>query len=243
MTTAAPVSVESLPKRSVPIAEHWWLLAVFAAVVTGFWPSFFKHLRAQDLSHSLHGFTSTGWLLGLVLQSWLMATGARVWHRRVALVMIPMAVALVVTAVPMMQAMLRTGQAQPGFQPIARMLAAYDAATLLCFTGLLSVALVNVRRPTIHRRALSATALYAIPPALARFLNGPSIGLDFTVALHASFALGYLILGWLIVEDRRRNVPDRVYPFTLVSLVAIQLLMSPVSTSPWWVALTDAMSR
>lgn len=243
MTAASPIRTNEMTWRATPIAEHWWLLVVLIAVFTGFWPSFFNHLRAQDLSHSLHGFTATGWLLGLIGQSWLIARGARAWHRRVAMLMIPLAVAMVLTAVPMMQAMLRTAQTNAGFLPIARMLVAYDVATLLIFTGLLSVALTNVRRPAVHRRALSATALYAIPPALARFFGGPQVGLDFTVALHASFVLGYGILVGLIVVDRRRGVTDYVYPFTLASLVLIELLMSPVSSTPAWGVFTDTLIR
>jgi hypothetical protein len=243
MTSVAQPIAKEVVKRSAPVAEHWWLLLVLIAVFAGFWPSFFRHLQAQDLSHSLHGFTATGWILGLVLQSWLIAKGARAWHRRVAMAMIPMAIAMVVTAVPMMQAMLRNGQKDAGFQPIARLLVAYDVATLLIFTGLLSLALASVRRPAIHRRALSATALFAIPPALARFFGGPLIGLDFTVSLHLSYALGYGILGWLIVEDRRRGVTDWVYPFTLVSLAAIQFLISPVSRTASWITFTDVMIR
>jgi hypothetical protein len=243
MTSSAPPRPKDASPRPSPVAEHWWLLLVLLAVVAGFWPSFFRHLQAKDLSHSLHGFTATGWLLGLALQSWLITTGARDWHRRVAMAMIPLAIAMVVTAVPMMQVMLRAGQQNAGFQPLARTLVAYDVATLLCFTGLLSFALANVRRPALHRRALSATALYAIPPALARFFGRPPIGFDFPVALHASFLLGYGILGWLIVADRRRGVKDFVYPFTLVSLVAIQLLMAPVSRTSWWSMLTDLIIR
>jgi len=243
MTTAASPLTEPVSKRSAPVVEHWWLLLVLVSVVTGFWPSLFKHLRAQDVSHSLHGFTATGWLLGLILQSWLIARGGRAWHRRVAMGMIPMAIAMIVTSVPMIQAILRTGQQQAGFQPIARMLVAYDVATLLLFTGLLSLALANIRRPAVHRRALSATALLAIPPALSRFFNGPLIGLDFMVALHASFVLGYVILGWLIIADRRRGVRDRVYPVTLAALAGIELLMSPVSTTAAWIAFTDVLIR
>jgi hypothetical protein len=162
MTTAATPITKPVSERPAPIAEHWWLLLVLVSVVAGFWPSFFNRLRAQDLSHSLHGFTATGWLLGLILQSWLIGQRERTWHRRVAMAMIPMAIAMIVTAVPMIQAILRTGQQQPGFQPIARMLVMYDVSTLLLFTGLLSLALVNVRQPAVHRRALSATALVAI---------------------------------------------------------------------------------
>jgi len=223
--------------------DHWWLLFVLAVVVAGFWPSLFRHMRAQDIPHSLHGFTATGWLVGLIGQAWLISRGERGWHRRVALAMIPMAIAMIVTSMPMMTSILRAGMAQPGFQPLARELVVIDVVSLLMFTGLLSVGLANVRRPALHRRALPATAMLAIPPALARLLAGPIVGLPFPVALHASFFLPYGLLAWLIWRDRRDGVRDAVYPVTLTLLVALQLTMAPVSTTAWWIGFTDWMAR
>ena len=235
--------MQPTPARAHARLDHWWLLAILGVVVLGFWPSFFRHLRAQDLAHSLHGFTASGWLAGLVVQAWLIARGARVWHRRVAQVMIPMAIAMVVTSMPMMQSLLRAGLANAEFLPLARQLVVYDVTSLLLFTALLSVALANVRRPAIHRRAVAATAMLAIPPALARFLSGPVVGLPFMAGLHGSFWLGNAIMIWLIVRDRRDGVRDWVWPIVLGCMVALEFSMAPVSTTRWWMALTEAAAR
>jgi hypothetical protein len=223
--------------------DHWWLLASLGVVVLGFWPSFFRSLRAQDLAHTLHGFTASGWLVGLVLQAWLIDRGERAWHRRVAQVMITMGVAMVVTSIPMMEAILRSGLANANFRPLARMLVVYDVTALMLFTALFSVALANVRRPAVHRRALAATAMLAIPPALARYLSGSLIGLPFMTALHASFWFGNAIMVWLIARDRRDGVRDVVWPVMLACMIALELCMAPVSRTAWWWAFSDAMAR
>lgn len=241
-TAAAPAPIAAAGPRSSPVAEHWWLLLTLAVIVAGFWPSFFDRLRAQDVAHSLHGFTSTGWLVGLIVQSVLIARGARAAHRGVALAMIPMAVAMVVTAVPMMGAMLRTGIAEPGFMPIARVLTVVDVVSLALFVGLLSVALVNVRRPPIHRRALASTALLGVSPGLTRLLAG-AFGVPFMVALHASFIYVYAVLAWLIWQDRRAGVRDRVHPVVLVLVAVMQLVMVPLAATGWWSAVTDSLAR
>lgn len=233
----------STPLRRTGRPDHWWLLASLGVVVLGFWPSFFRSLRAQDLAHTLHGFTASGWLVGLVLQAWLIDRGERAWHRRVAQVMIAMAVAMIVTSIPMMESILRGGMANPGFRPLARMLVVYDVTALVLFTALLSVALANVRRAAIHRRALGATAMLAIPPALARFLSGSLVGLPFMTGLHASFWLGNAIMLWLILRDRRDGVRDVVWPVVLGCMIALELYMGPVSRTAWWAAFTDAMAR
>lgn len=42
---------------------HWGFLAALAAIVAGFWPSFFRSLDGGDTSHTVHGVTATLWVL------------------------------------------------------------------------------------------------------------------------------------------------------------------------------------
>ena len=85
---------------------HWWFLAALAAIVAGFWPSFFRPLGAGDWWHTVHGITATGWVVTLIVQSALMSRGLVRWHRRVAIValfvLLPL---LVVSALHMIAAM------------------------------------------------------------------------------------------------------------------------------------------
>jgi hypothetical protein len=63
---------------------HWYLLAAFAVVIAGFWPTFFRPLGAATPLANIHGVTSSLWYVGLILQAWLITNGQRAWHRRVA---------------------------------------------------------------------------------------------------------------------------------------------------------------
>ena len=109
----------------------------------------------------------------------------------------------------------------------------YDVTSLLLFTALLSVALANVRRPAIHRRALAATAMLPIPPALARFLSGSLVGLPFLDGTARSLAR-QCDHGLLIVRDRRDGVRDLAWPIVLACMLALEFAMAPVSRTAWW---------
>ncbi len=45
---------------------HWYVLAALAAIVAGFWPSFFKPLGTGSLAHSVHGVTATLWVVAVM---------------------------------------------------------------------------------------------------------------------------------------------------------------------------------
>ncbi len=218
--------------------EYRWLAVVMVAVVAGFWPSFFQHLRAQDLAHTLHGATASLWLVVLWGQGWLIDRRWRVWHRRVAQLALPVAIASVVTALPMITTMLRSAKGDPEALGLLRLLALYDVVTLAWFVWLLSAGLANLRAPALHQRALLATAPLAIPPALTRLLVGP-VGLPPLWALHLSFTGAQLLLLWLVERDWRRGEPAWPYPATLVLLVLLQVALHPVAGSAPFVAFTN----
>lgn len=221
--------------------DHWWLLGLLALVLAGFWPSFFRRLWAGDLAHTLHGFTASGWVLALAAQSWLISRRLRQWHRRLAVAGILLAMASIMTAAPMIPAMLRASRGT-GFATWGLRLALYDTVTLAWFAGLVATGLANVRRPALHQRCLLATAALAIPPALSRLLARPPIGMDFGWAVHASFWAADALLAWLWWRDRRAGDGETApYAATLALLVAVELVLAPAAASETWRAITAGL--
>lgn len=211
---------------------HWYLLGALAAIVAGFWPSFFRPLTGGSTWHTLHGVTATGWVLALILQSWLMARGLRVWHRRVAWGALALLPVLVVTALHMVQVM-QHNTAMPPFLP--PLLAFIDIPSVVFLIVLVTLALLNVRRPGAHKRYMVATVFLAMPPSIGRFyarVLAPHV--DFMQALHGSFLTIELILIALIIGDWRSGQRHLAYPMSLVFFIAVQALMLPVSTSAGW---------
>lgn len=230
------------PAPAVPVTTrtyqhaHWYFLAALAAIVAGFWPSFFKPLGAGDVAHSVHGVTATLWIVALIVQSVLMSRGQVRWHRRVAMlalfVLLPV---LVLSAFQMVAVMFSNPQMLPFLPPL---LAFIDLPSVVFLVVLVALALRNVRTPAAHKRFMSATVLLGFPPALTRLyarVLAPEVG--FMGALHLSFVTVEVILIALLVADRRAGERRLAYPLLLGFFAVIHALMLPVAGSEAWRAL------
>ncbi|MBI2407172.1 MAG: hypothetical protein HYV19_02560 [Gemmatimonadetes bacterium] len=224
----------SVPSPAAPSYRHahWYFALALAAIVAGFWPSFFRPLGAGDFAHSLHGVTATLWVVALIVQSALMRRGLVVWHRRVAAVALVVLALLIPSALTMVAVMF-ANPAMPPFLP--PLLAFIDLPSLVFMIVLVTLALRNVRTPAAHKRFMASTVLLGFPPALTRLyarVFAPS--LDFMQALHASFVTVEVILVALIVADWRAGERRLAYPLSLSFFGTIHSLMTPISTSPAW---------
>lgn len=211
---------------------HWYLLAALAAIVAGFWPSFFLPRTGGSTWHTVHGVSATAWVVALIVQSWLMARGLRVWHRRVAWVALAMLPVMVISALHMVQVM-QSNAAMPPFLP--PLLAFIDLPSIACLILLVTLALLNVRRPAAHKRYMVATVFLAFPPALTRLyarVLAPQV--DFMQALHGSFLTVEVILIALIIGDFRAGQRHLAYPLSLLFFVAVHLAMGPVASTESW---------
>ena len=211
---------------------HWYFLAALAAIVAGFWPSFFRPMGGGSLTHTVHGVTATLWVLALALQSWLMSRGLVVWHRRVARGALLLLAVMVVSAFQVVALMF----ANPNMPPFLPPLLAYiDIPSLFFLLLLVILALRNVRTPAAHKRFMAATVLLAFPPALTRLyarIGAPSV--DFMTALHGSFITAELILVALIIADHRAGERRLAYPLSLAFFVLVHATMLPVGNSASW---------
>ncbi|MCC7180289.1 MAG: hypothetical protein IT177_18060 [Acidobacteria bacterium] len=211
---------------------HWYLTAALTSIVAGFWPSFFQPLGAGDVAHSLHGITATGWVVALIVQSWLASRGHRAWHRRVAIGALLLLPVFVASALQMVHAMFLNPNMPPG---LARQLAFIDLPSVAFLLVLVALALWNVRRPAAHRRFMAATVLLGLPPALGRLyarVLAPQV--DFMGALHGSLYTVEAILVVLIVSDWRAGQRRLAYPLSLAFFVALHAGMAPVAASEAW---------
>jgi hypothetical protein len=210
---------------------HWYMLAAFAVVVAGFWPTFYQPLTGGTTLRNVHGVTSTLWYMALVLQPWLVTNGYVRWHKRVAVVVIALLPVLCISALMTTRLMLQTSGIP---LPVRPLIAYLDITLVTLFVVLFGLGLLNRRTPAAHKRYMVSTALLGFPPALTRFISR-TFALDPLIAIHFSFFIVELILLTLIVVDWRRGERRRwAYPAALVTHVVIQLLMMPVSFSPWW---------
>jgi uncharacterized membrane protein YozB (DUF420 family) len=229
--TAPPFARRST--ASYPHA-HWYLLAALAAIVAGFWPSFFRPLGAGDVSHSLHGMTATGWVVALIVQAWLASRGHRAWHRRVAIGALLMLPVFVVSALQMVHVMFLNPDMPPFLAPL---LAFIDLPSVAFLLVLVALALRNVRSREAHKRYMASTVLLGLPPALTRLYQRILPEAGFMIALHASLFTVEAILVILIVADWRTGQRRLAYPLSLAFFVLLHAAMVPVAASATWTSL------
>lgn len=234
-TSASPLSQAAIgsptPRPSYRHA-HWYFLAALAAIVGGFWPSFFRPLGAGDAGHTIHGVTATLWIVVLITQSWLMSRGLVAWHRRVSRLAFVLLPVLSVSALYMVGVMMHNPDMPPFLPPLLAFIDLPSIAFLLLLVGL---ALRNVRTPAAHKRFMSATVLLGFPPALTRLyatVFAPQV--DFMMALHGSLLTVEVILVALIITDRRMGERRLAYPLSLAFFAVVHALLLPVASSKWW---------
>jgi hypothetical protein len=241
--TTIDAALPARPGRPAPGAHrptdyrhaHWYFLAALAAIVAGFWPSFFRPLGASDAGHTIHGVTATLWVVALAVQSALISRGNVRWHRRVArgaFVLLPV---LAVSALHMIRVMLLG----PMPADMSNLLAFLDFLSTGFMVLLVALGLNHWRTPQAHKRYMAATVLLAFPPSLTRlYAFGLPLGLDFHTALHGSLVTVHVILLALIATDLRNGVRRAAYPLTLAFFLAMHALMLPVSAAGWWRGFT-----
>ncbi|HMM68137.1 MAG TPA: hypothetical protein PKC03_14460, partial [Dokdonella sp.] len=145
-----------------------------------------------------------GWMLLLLAQTVLVATGRTAVHRRLGMAGAVLAVALFVVGAMTAIAAARRGQAFQGVDPLPFL--AIPLATILVFIGTVATALWFRRRSDIHKRLMLIATIGALTPAIAR-MNielGPWHGPPLALFLTDLFVLPCLI------NDRLRI--GRIHP-------------------------------
>lgn len=238
MTVIAPTGRLSSPSAPAPARPsyahaHWYMLAAFAVVFLGFWPTFYQPMTSGTTLRNVHGVTSTLWYLALVVQPWLVTNGYVRWHRRVAVGVIALLPIVCVTAL-MNTRMMLTRSALP---PVARPLIAYlDVTLVILFVVLFLLGLRNRRTPAAHKRYMVSTSLVGFPPAITRFV-ARVFGLNPIAAINISFYVVELILIAAIVADWRSGERRRwAFPIALATHVAVQMFMMTIPGTAWWLA-------
>lgn len=238
MTVVAPagrLSSPSAPASARPsyAYAHWYMLAAFAVVFLGFWPTFYQPMTSGTPLRNVHGVTSTLWYMALVVQPWLVTNGYVRWHRRVAVAVMTLLPIVVVTALMNTRQMLTESR----FAPPARPLIAYlDVTLVVLFIALFLLGLRNRRTPPAHKRYMVSTALVGFPPAITRFAVRV-FGVTPIMGINFSFYVVELVLLTLIVADWRMGERRRwAYPIALTVHVAVQLFMMTIPGTAWWLA-------
>lgn len=194
-------------------------LMILALVVAGFGPGFLAHLNGTGrppgpnaLIH-LHGAVFLGWVLLFIAQGALISAGARDWHRRLGVLMVTIAAAMVAIGVAVTIGQYHRGTAPPGFDPLNWMLV--PLIDMILFGSLVAAGFAWRRQAQAHKRLMLGATLIMLQPGVGRL---PLIGPDVLAGENnviIAWALSLPLLAWDFAQR------GRPHPASLIVIGAL----------------------
>jgi hypothetical protein len=249
MTEAAELVLDdaSAARKRAGFAPRAWsrkfylatALLLLVMVVVGFWPTYFGPLLGERVARpwimDFHGAVFTGWMVLLLAQVSLAATGRLRIHRQLGNVGIAygtlvLALGLVVTFFAPAQHV----QAGEWTMDEAAGFLLLPLVDMLLFAGFFGTAIAYRNRSEIHKRLMLAATIALVFPAVARMpFESPAV--IFFVWLSPLFAA--------MAFDR--YIRRRVHPVHFISagVLAVAFLRIGLMESEGWLRIGRALLR
>ena len=197
----------------------------------------------------------SAWPLFFLLQTTFAARGRVDRHRAWGLLGISLATAMVFVGFAVANEVLATRLAA-GFGDRARAFHIASTSMITLFGVFVFAAIAYVTRPEVHKRLMLLATISMIPPAIARLFFAVNVGIG--PGLRPGLGPPRTVESVLAsgahrrcVDPRRRDLrhaharpaPSRVPHRRRASLLAVQVLRVPVSTTQWWYAIADFLAK
>lgn len=246
-----------LPRSSGPLERDggqslYVTMALVCATVAflGFAPTYWAPMLTGRSTFApvlhLHAVVFFGWAVLLAVQMWLGATRRFAIHRTLGMFAISVATAMtifgVLVAIRQMHAAAALGERDAGLA-----FSIVPLGGIAFFAVVFAIAVLNVRRPEVHKRLMLLASISILDAPLARWFmillapaapaGPPPVSLDLGPA---AVALGLLAVP-MVADWRRDGRVHRVYVVGAAAYVALKLLQGPLSTTPQWQAFAAAL--
>jgi hypothetical protein len=224
------------------------MAAVFIAVaVVGFAPTYWipmlrGTLDVPPFAH-VHAAVFYGWTLLFLKQTLLAASGRAARHRELGVAGVALATAMLFVGLAMSVSSLRRFDAG-GLSEAGRAFSIVSFTAIALFCALFVVAVVNVRKPDVHKRFMLVATVSLLQAAIARwfvYFLAPDVPAGvlappppITVTILPA-VLANLLVVWAMLHDRRTiGHVHRAYWLAGAALVATQVVRLPLSTTDAW---------
>ncbi|MDR6625307.1 hypothetical protein [Caulobacter segnis] len=241
--------MSSLSERAaLPVGRRFYvgMAAIFTLIAFGgFVPTYWAKLASGTFGGApilhLHGLIFFSWTLLFLAQTWLVASGRAIDHRSWGVAGVSLATAMAFTVVLAAINSMKVADAA-GFGDAARRFSVVSLTSLVMFAGFFVAALLNVRKPEVHKRLMLLAMIPPMQAATARVfmvlfappgMVGPP---PVFVSVPPGLAVDLLIVAAMIFDWRTRGRPHPVYWIGGGLLLAQQVLVLPLSQSPAWMA-------
>ena len=228
----------------------WMAVGFLIVAFGGFIPTYWAKVATGSFHGPaiihVHGFLLFGWVCFYLVQTTLVATGRTLDHRNWGLAGIAMFSFVLCSVLAGQMAILKTADSL-GMGDAARRFSAVALCAWPIIAGLFTAAIVNVRRPEIHKRWMVVLMTAMMTPAIARvFLtlfapagagNGPPPPF---VSLPPAMVADLFLVVAMVRDWRVLGKPHPVYVYGGLILLTQQLLTVPFASTATWMQIATA---
>jgi hypothetical protein len=244
MTDAA---IGSAAKVSTRWFYAWMAMTCVAVAVLGFMPTYFVPLvqgqfAAPPIIH-IHGMIFFGWTVLFATQAWLVAKGATPTHRTWGMLGVAWATAMaavVLAAVVSRIAMLSAA----GHREEALEFSWIQVGGITVFITLFTLAIVNVKKPDVHKRLMLVGTISLLQAPIARWFQvflappvppgGIALPPPLPITIPPGIVADLLIVIAIIHDWRTMGRPHPAYLIGGGAVLAFQLTAPLIGGSAVW---------
>jgi ABC-type multidrug transport system fused ATPase/permease subunit len=224
-----------------------FILVAFGGFVPTYWaPVVAGTFRAPPIIH-VHGMLMFAWTLFYFSQTALVATGRTMDHRSWGLAGISLFTVIACAILVGQMAVLKHNDAL-GTGDAARRFSAVTLCAWPVMVSLFTLAIVNIKRPEVHKRLMVLLMAAMMTPAIARvfltFLAPPGAAAAGPpppfVSIPPALVADLFIVVAIVRDWRKFGRPHPVYLYGGAVLLAQQVLTVPFAATPTWMAIARA---
>ena len=238
MTTAVAGSIQ--PRWFyVGMAGVYVLIAVAGFTPTYWAPVTSGTFPGPPVLH-IHGLLFTSWTLLFLAQTVMVATGNTALHRTWGVVGVSLVTAMICTVILVTIHSMQLADAH-GFREAGRSFAIIPLTGIAVFAAFFAFAVINFRRPEVHKRLMMAAMTPLMQAAMARVflvMNPPPPNAagppPVAFAVAPGLVVDLLLVVGMFYDWRTRGRPHWAYTVGLIVNIAVQVLCVPASTSGAW---------
>lgn len=216
---------------------YLFFVAIFFVLIWGFWRTylvFFPSFKGFGYTHHIHGLLMMTWIVMLIAQPLLIKAKKLALHRvigKLSYLVVP----LLLLSIFMVGRISYYKLLSQASYEVAIGDVALNMPSIVAFTILYGLAILNRKKARMHMRYMIGTSLLMIGPGLGRALI-IYFAVPFPVAVSYTSYVTIMIAAGLLLSDIIRKKPYLPYTVTLVLMVLLELAWH-FRLSPVWQAI------
>jgi len=230
-----------------------WMAGAFLLIAFGgFTPTYWVKVAAgtfhrEPIIH-IHGMLLFAWTCFFFIQTALVASGRILDHRAWGLAGISLFSIMMCSILVGEATVLRRYEGE-GFGEAARRFAAVTLIAWPLMAAFFTAAIVNIRKPQVHKRLMLLLMVGIMTPAIARVfltffappgLAGPPPPF---VSVPPALVADLLLVVAMVHDWRTRGRPHSVYVYGGLILLLQQVLTVPISSTAAWMRIAQAFQN